>query len=124
MCSFVGVGDEVRWRDARQARPQDPDNIAAAEVAVRLALGATRSDVFRLLLQRGLRPVAVGLVAGVLAAAASARLIRSLLFGVQPTDPLTMLLVLAVLACAAFSACVVPARRAVRLDPAITLRYE
>ena len=95
-----------------------------AEVAVRLALGATRSDVFRLLLQRGLRPVAVGLVAGVLAAAASARLIRSLLFGVQATDPLTMLLVLAVLACAAFSACVLPARRAVRLDPAITLRYE
>lgn len=95
-----------------------------SEVAVRLALGAKRIDVFRLLLQSGLRPVFIGLGVGLVAAVGCGQLIRSVLFGVTATDPLTMLLVVGVLAISAFVACLAPAGRALRVDPASSLRYE
>jgi putative ABC transport system permease protein len=94
------------------------------EIAIRLALGATRVDVFRLLLGTGLRPVILGLFIGLFGALLSAQLIRSVLFGVKSNDPLTLLLVAVVLAGAAFLACLLPARTAVRVDPATVLRYE
>ncbi len=94
------------------------------EVAVRLALGASRADVFLLMLRGGFRPVVFGLALGLLAALASAQLLRSVLFGVTATDPLTLFAVIMLLATAALCACLLPARRAVRIDPAIALRYE
>jgi putative ABC transport system permease protein len=95
-----------------------------AEIAIRVALGASRAAVVRLVLQRGLRPVLVGLIAGLIGAAGAAQLIRSLLFGVTAADPLTILGVIVLLVTAAFCACALPARRASRTDPAIALRYE
>lgn len=94
------------------------------EVAVRLALGASRMDVFQLLFQSGFRPLSIGLAIGVTTAIGSGQLIRGMLFHVRAYDPLTMLLVVALLAAAAFLACVAPLRRATRTDPAIALRYE
>lgn len=95
-----------------------------AEIAIRLALGATRVDVFSVLLRSGLRPVIVGFVAGLLAALLSGQFIHSLLFGVKFNDPLIMLAVFALLGGSAFAACMLPARGAVRIDPATALRYE
>lgn len=95
-----------------------------SEVAVRFALGAKRSDVVRLLLQSGLRPVLVGLLVGLVAAVGCGQLIRSVLFGVGATDPLTMLSVVSLLGICAFLACSAPVRRALRTDPASSLRYE
>ncbi len=94
------------------------------EIAVRLALGARRVDVFRVLVQRGFRPVLIGLAVGVIGAVASAQLIRSVLFGVRPNDPVVMLSVVALLALAAFSASVLPACRAAGIDPGTALHYE
>ncbi len=94
------------------------------EIAVRLALGASRRDVFESVLRRGFRPVLIGLVAGLFCASVCAQLIRSVLFGVKAVDPLTMLCVVILLASTAFCACVLPARRAAGTDPASALRYE
>ena len=94
------------------------------EVAVRFALGAKRIDVFRMLLQSGLRPVFLGLLVGSVAALECGQLIRSVLFGVKATDPLTMLSVVGLLAITAFIACLAPASSALRTDPASALRYE
>ncbi len=94
------------------------------EIGIRLALGAQRGTVFRLVLARGARLVAMGLVIGLTGALAATRGIEKLLYGVQATDALTFAAVAAVLALVALVACWLPARRATRVDPAITLRYE
>jgi putative ABC transport system permease protein len=95
-----------------------------SEIGVRIALGAQRSQVFRLILGHGLKIVAVGLVLGLAGAFALSRLIRGLLFNVTPNDPLTFLLVAALLFFVAIVAASVPARRATRVDPLIALRNE
>ncbi len=94
------------------------------EIGVRMALGAGRSEVRRMMLWQGLGPVATGVVLGVAGAAVTARLLKSLLFEVAPTDPTTLLMVPLVVSVAAAAASFVPALRASRVDPASVLRSE
>ena len=94
------------------------------EVGVRMALGARARDVLILLLRQSMKPVAVGMLFGVTAAAATSRLLSALLFGLSSVDPLAFLGVSAVLASVALLASYVPARRATKVDPMVALRYE
>ena len=94
------------------------------EIGIRRALGARTSDVLRLVIVEGMSPVLVGVAAGTIAALASARVMRTLVFGVSASDPLTLAAVGATLALVALMASLVPAYRALRLDPVKTLRAE
>jgi len=94
------------------------------EIGIRLALGAQRFDVFRLVVGQGMRFVGVGLLLGLIGVFACTRLLQSLLFGVGATDLLTILSVTILLAFVAFIACSWPARRASGVDPVIALRSE
>jgi putative ABC transport system permease protein len=95
-----------------------------AEIGVRMALGAERSDVLRMIVRQGMAIVAVALAVGVAGALASGRLLASLLFGVSPADPVTYTIVVGVLLVVALVACWIPARRASGVDPAEALRAE
>jgi predicted permease len=94
------------------------------EIGVRMALGAQRASVVRMIVQQGAAVAAAGVVSGLAAAAALTRLMKTLLYGVQPTDPTTFAAVCVVLLAAALLACFVPALRAARVDPVVALRYE
>ncbi len=94
------------------------------EIGIRMALGAARGEVVRLVLGRGLRIVAAGTALGLVAAYAGARVIERQLFGVPAADPTTFVSVPVVLLVVAAVACWVPARRAARVDPAIALSAE
>ena len=94
------------------------------EIGVRVALGAQRCDILNLVVRHGLVLAAIGLVIGLGTAFGTARLLSSLLYGIAPTDPLTFLSV-AILLCAVIAlACYIPARRAMRIEPVVALRYE
>ena len=112
LLAALGVYGVVAQSVARRAR----------EIGLRLALGATRADVGRLVAIQGLAPVGVGLVAGLIGALFLARLLRELLFGISATDLPTFGVVSAVLVLTSFLACLVPARRATRVDPIAVLR--
>ena len=94
------------------------------DIGIRMALGATRSTIVRDVLGHGLLLTAVGLGIGLAGALVGARLIRSLLYGIAPTDMVTFVAVSVVLTAVALTASYVPARRASRVDPMIALRYE
>ena len=94
------------------------------EIGVRVALGAERGDVLRLVVGEGVRLVVIGVVIGLVGAVAVTRVLASFLFGVTPTDPVTFLIVPLVLVVIALGAAAVPARRAAEVDPMVALRYE
>jgi putative ABC transport system permease protein len=95
-----------------------------SEIGIRMALGAGPGEVLRGILRQNLRPVIAGLIGGIAMALALTPLLRSLLFGVKPYDPITFVLLAGFLLAVAIFACYVPARRAMRVDPLIALRYE
>jgi len=94
------------------------------ELGIRMALGAQRNDVLRLVLGYGARLTVIGVSVGIAAALALTRLIRILLFGVSANDFLTFAPVVILLTFVALTACYIPARRATRVDPMVALRYE
>jgi predicted permease len=94
------------------------------ELGIRMALGAQSSDLRKMVLLQGMAPVAIGLAAGIAAAVLVGRVISSLLFGVGAYDPWTILSVAMVVGVTALAACYLPARRAMRVDPMVALRYE
>jgi putative ABC transport system permease protein len=94
------------------------------EMGIRIALGAQRRDVLRLVIGQGMLLLAIGMIIGILGALVLTRALASFLYGVRPTDPLTFAAVVAILAGVAFLACYIPARRATRVDPMIAVRYE
>jgi predicted permease len=94
------------------------------EFGIRMALGASPADVVKQVLLEGGRLAALGLGLGLIAALALTRLMASMLYGVKPSDPLSLGVAAALLAIVAFAACYIPARRATRVDPLVALRYE
>jgi putative ABC transport system permease protein len=94
------------------------------EIGIRLALGAQPGQILKMIFRQGFLIVGAGALAGILAAAALARLVGNLLFGVSPGDPLTYVTASGLLAVVALLACYIPARRAMRVDPMVALRYE
>ena len=114
LLACMGIYGVVSWSVARRRN----------EIGVRMALGARGSDVRRMVVLQGLRPVMAGLALGIAVALASGRVLTSLLFGVSPRDPMTIGAVVVVLAAVAGLAGYIPARRASLADPLEALRGE
>lgn len=94
------------------------------EIGIRVALGARRADVLVLIMRDAVRLASIGLGAGILAALSLTRFMRSLLFGVTPTDPPILAAVALLMAAVVLLACLIPARRVVNVDPLVALRDE
>jgi putative ABC transport system permease protein len=114
LLAMIGIYGVIAWTVRQRTR----------EIGVRLAVGAQRGAVLALVLRNGLELTGVGIVLGLIGAMILTRLLRSMLFGVDPTDPLTFAAVPPLLVSVALLACCVPARRAARVDPMEALRYE
>jgi putative ABC transport system permease protein len=94
------------------------------EIGIRMALGADQENIFRLVIMRGMQFIFAGMALGIAGALAATRLITSLLFGVSASDPTTFAAIAILLTFVALVACWIPARRAMRVDPIVALRYE
>ena len=94
------------------------------EIGIRVALGAQRSHILRMALGEGMVLVALGLAAGLFGALLLTQFLRSMLFAVKPTDPVTFIAIAALLSAVALLACYIPAHRATRVDPLVALREE
>ncbi len=95
-----------------------------SEIGVRMALGARRHDVLRLILRQGLALTFGGLLVGIVGALLLTRFLTTLLFDITPTDPTTYVAASVLLLAVAITACLIPARRATKVDPLVALRYE
>jgi putative ABC transport system permease protein len=94
------------------------------EIGIRMALGAARADVLRMFVLMGLRLIGAGMIIGFLASLGVVRVLASQVWGVSSHDPVTLAIVVAVMTLAGMAACYFPARRAMRVDPMVALRYE
>lgn len=94
------------------------------EIGLRMALGAQRASVFKLVIGQGLLLTAIGLVAGIGGAFGVTRLMSTMLYEISTTDPATFIVIPLILASVALLACYIPARRATKVDPMVALRYE
>jgi putative ABC transport system permease protein len=94
------------------------------EMGLRLALGASRSDVFGIMLRQGIRVTLAGMALGLGVAVATTHLLKSILFEVRATDPATYAVVVGLVGFAALTAAYIPAQRAAKVDPMVALRYE
>jgi ABC-type antimicrobial peptide transport system permease subunit len=112
--ALVGIYGVVSYAVSQQTR----------DIAIRQALGATRRNVVQLVLRQGSRPVVIGIVSATVLALVVSQLIRKLLYGLSPLDPLAYFGVFALLMAAAALAMYAPARRATRINPATALRED
>ena len=94
------------------------------EIGLRMALGAQRSDIFKIVLGEGMLIVVAGLGAGLIGSVMLTRFLETMLFDIKPTDPITFGALTTLLAAVALLACLIPARRASRVDPLVALRHE
>jgi putative ABC transport system permease protein len=94
------------------------------ELGIRMALGAHPGNILSLVLRRGMKLTLIGMALGLMGAVASTRLLRDMLFGINPFDPLTFAAMTLLLMCISLIACFLPARRATKLDPMNVLRSE
>jgi ABC-type antimicrobial peptide transport system permease subunit len=110
----IGLYGVIAYSTARRTR----------EIGIRVALGARRTDVLRMILRQGMRLTLIGVGIGLVAAIGASRVLASQLFGITSTDPVTFGGVVLTLVAVALAACYVPARRAANVDPVNALRYE
>jgi putative ABC transport system permease protein len=94
------------------------------EIGIRVVLGSTRGGILRLVLREGLELVVIGLVLGIVGAASLQKVVATEIYEVRPLDPLVLASVMLLLAMVTLAACIVPARRAMRVEPTVALRYE
>jgi predicted permease len=114
LIGFVGIYGVISYSVSQRTR----------EIGIRMALGAQQREMLKLVLGEGMLVIVIGLAIGLVGSLALTRFLASLLFGVSATDPLTFVGVAVSLAVVALVACYVPARRAMRVDPLVALRYE
>jgi putative ABC transport system permease protein len=114
LLAMIGIYGVIAWNVKQQTR----------EIGVRVALGANRNALLTMVLGKGLKMTAFGIALGLVGSFLLSRFLRSLLFGITQTDPLTFGVVPLLLLLAAVLACLIPARRALKVDPMIALRYE
>jgi predicted permease len=112
--SAVGIYGVISFLVAQRTR----------EIGIRMALGAQTRDVLRLVLKQGVRLTAIGIITGMIAALMLTRFMSSMVYVVSMTDLVTFIVLPAILAAVALAACLIPARRAIKVDPIVALRYE